>query len=188
MTNIEKYSKIYYQVEKGSILNKNDKPIKNMSDIKNFVSLEHLPKRDYFNKLCTIKPDIENEKIEIENIKDEDNNRKGLVYLFVINGNVVKIGSTITTFKKRVQSYNCGKKSYRKNGTCSTTNYFTLQTFLNFYREDDNINIEVYSFFVPKIEADVFGVLKEIIIPPKDYEKTILVILREKDIFPEFCT
>ena len=67
------------------------------------------------------------------------------MYCFVIDGKILKIGKTDTTMAKRVQSYNCGKKAYRENGTCSTTNYNILQSFLAINKEKDGVFGAVFS-------------------------------------------
>ncbi len=82
------------------------------------------------------------EKLEINAIDEKNMKNEGLVYVFVIQGKIFKIGHSITPITKRVQSYNCGKVEYRKNGTCSTTNYFVLQSLLKI-----NKIVQVYAFF-----------------------------------------
>ena len=71
----------------------------------------------------------------------------------VIDNKILKIGQTITDVKCRIQSYNSGKKKHRKKGTCSTTNYFILQSLLNI---DKRVNLYVY--FAEKKPYDIFGV------------------------------
>ena len=44
------------------------------------------------------------------------------------------------------------QKEYRGNGTCSVTNYFVLQSLLNF-----NIPVDVYCFLAPKATLNIFG-------------------------------
>jgi hypothetical protein len=74
------------------------------------------------------------------------------VYVFVINNKIFKIGHTITSIIKRIQSYNCGKTEYRIAGTNSTTNYFVLQSLLNI-----NEIVNVYVYFTEKPKYKVFG-------------------------------
>ncbi|MCQ2980983.1 GIY-YIG nuclease family protein, partial [Helicobacter pylori] len=85
--------------------------------------------------------------IDEKNMKNER-----LVYVFVIQGKIFKIGHSITPIMKRVQSYNCGKVEYRKNGTCSTTNYFVLQSLLKI-----NKIVQVYAFFPEQPTYTLFG-------------------------------
>ncbi|GAA8125690.1 hypothetical protein HpKG106_10510 [Helicobacter pylori] len=46
----------------------------------------------------------------------------------------------------------CGKVEYRKNGTCSTTNYFVLQSLLKI-----NKIVQVYAFFPEQPTYTLFG-------------------------------
>ena len=93
--------------------------------------LENFQYRDYFSFLCKLRPNQKDEKLEVIDETDADDfnvdKRSGLVYLFVLDGKILKVGSTITPFVKRVQSYNTGKTRYRIAGKNSTTNYFCLQ-------------------------------------------------------------
>ena len=123
----------------------------------------------------------------LKNKESSFEKNKELVYLFVINGYIQKVGSTTTTMKKRIQSYNCGKQDYRDRGTCSTTNYFVLQSFLRINKE-----FEIYAFFPEKkkMQVDVFGdvVEKELYVPSKEYEKKILTELKSRGAMPILCT
>ena len=103
--------------------------------------------KNYFTKIATLIPDQANERVYPS--KDMDSRYKtlaGVCYAFVIDGKFVKQGKTDQTMAKRVQSYNCGKKSYRESGTCSGSNYKCLQSMLAI-----NKPIEVYAFFVPPV-------------------------------------
>lgn len=160
--------------------NKNDIPL-DLKDI-NSISYNDFKFKSFFEKVCDLIPNLKKEKIEIKNLIGKGLTNKGLVYCFVINNKVVKIGNTITTIKERIQSYNCGKQKYRDKGTCSTTNYFVLQTFLK-----TNENIEVYGFFPEKQEIDVFGTKYFQTINPKQYEAHILKYMKDKNIFPILC-
>jgi len=134
-------------------LMKNEDPLFNISD--NILNLDNFELIDKFKKICQLKVDLKNEKLVFE--KEEIYlYKEGLVYLFIIDNNIIKIGSTIKSIKDRLISYNSGKKSYRKSGTCSTTNYFVLQTLINL-----NKNIDVYALFMDNIKIDVFGEIKK---------------------------
>ena len=164
-------------------MNKNDSPLVCLSEASK-VEIKNFKHFNEFEKICSLFPDKTREKIEIVDIIDKVKvNRKGLVYCFVFNGIVLKVGSSTTNIKNRIQSYNCGKKAYRESGTCSTTNYFVLQTLLNF-----NVNIEVYAFFPEIISFDVFGKKTETSLPAKKYEKVILTKMKEDGCFPSLCT
>ena len=75
-----------------------------------------------------------------------------MIYVFVINKKIFKIGHTITSISQRIQSYNCGKTEYRIAGTNSTTNYFVLQSILNL-----NKLVQVYAFFPKQPSYEIFG-------------------------------
>ena len=141
--------------------------------------------KNFFRFLCRLRPNPEEEKLEITDEVNEEkfntDKMSGLVYLFVMNGKILKVGSTITPFVKRVQSYNTGKTRYRISGKNSTTNYFCLQSFLKI-----NKTIDVYAFFPEKATADVFGEVRDVEPNPKHWEREILAKLIRKDSKPIF--
>lgn len=111
------------------------------------------PLKKKFRKIGYIQPIIEREKLEYIPIEKDSDKITGAVYCFVIDNKIFKIGQTITSMKDRIRSYNCGKKAYRENGTCSTTNYKILQSFLNWGK-----NIDVYILEPPTASfIDIFG-------------------------------
>jgi len=57
------------------------------------------------------------------------------IYVITCDSKIMKIGGTRTGLKARTQSYLCGRPEYRKNGTCSTTNYTLYTSILNLLRE-----------------------------------------------------
>ena len=82
------------------------------------------------------------------------------IYLFVINGRIVKIGGTRDGLKGRIGSYMCGHHVPQrgKSGDCSKTNGFIYNTF-DFYLSI-GCTIEMYGYEIPKVELvlpDVFG-------------------------------
>ncbi|ATI73940.1 restriction endonuclease [Mesoplasma florum] len=103
--------------------------------------LEKTGKSQDFKFLCNVMPNIEKERLEIENAIPDFLYLTGIVYIFVYKNHVMKIGQTITNFRERINSYNCGKKKNREKGTASTTNYFILQSILAL-----NEQIDVYYF------------------------------------------
>lgn len=132
--------------------NKNIQILKSISSLKDEVSYRKFEYKDHFQHLCNIIPNQEQERLEIQEVKGGDITRAGLVYVFVIKEKIFKIGHTITSIKKRVQSYNCGKTEYRIAGTNSTTNYFILQSLLSI-----NHKVKVYAFFPEQPKYEVFG-------------------------------
>lgn len=77
------------------------------------------------------------------------------IYLFTINDVIVKIGGTRTGIQKRCMSYLCGHhtKSRGKSGDCSKTNAFIYNTFEYYLLQ--NMEIKMYAFKLPYIEANV---------------------------------
>ena len=99
------------------------------------------------------------------------------LYLFVINGRIVKIGGTRTGIKNRVASYLCGHHTAErgKSGDCSKTNAFIYNTF-EFYL-NSGCKIEMYGYELPKMEftIEIFGKEKKIIAQTfHAYESTFL--------------
>lgn len=73
------------------------------------------------------------------------------LYLFVINGRIVKIGGTRTGLKQRIKSYLCGHhvSERGKSGDCSKTNGYIYNTF-EFYLQQGCV-IQMYGYALPKI-------------------------------------
>ena len=111
-------------------MNRNDR-ILSAKDIKNQLNFDAFKHREKFSFLCDLVPEKDKERLVIKNADSDLAEKRGVLYVFVLDNKLIKIGSTTTSFKDRVQSYNCGKKAYRKSGTCSTTNFFVLQSLLN---------------------------------------------------------
>lgn len=95
----------------------------------------------------------------------------------VIKNKIYKIGSCTTGFKARVGSYNCGKQKARNKGTCSTTNYFVLQTLLNF-----NVPVEIYGLFSKREMTFMFlgSEIKEAFPSAKNMKNILLVKFKKK--------
>jgi hypothetical protein len=132
--------------------NRNIVLLKSIDDLKNEVIYNDFEYKKYFFHLCDLIPNKKNEKLEIKIIDNKNYNKEGLVYILVIDDFIFKIGHTITSISKRIQSYNCGKTEYRIAGTNSTTNYFVLQSLLNI-----NKIINVYAFFPEQPKYELFG-------------------------------
>ncbi len=152
-------------------------------DLAGEMSLDDFEYKGEFSLVCELFPDRKNERLLIEHDNDELINKRGVLYLFVLGGKLIKIGSTTTSFKDRVSSYNCGKRAYRANGTCSTTNYFVLQNLLNI-----NKKVQVYCYFPESIKFKVFGERETISLPAKSFEKKLLTHLKKEGKFPIMCT
>lgn len=161
--------------------NKSDR-ILTRADIVAEMPFEDLPYKDFFSYYCDLVPDQAGERLLIKNAALDTLTKQGMLYAFVIDDKVVKIGSSITSFKKRVQSYNCGRQAYRDKGTCSVTNYHVLQSFLKI-----NKRIKVYCYFPAWLKVKVFGE-NEIVSPAKLFEKKLLTHLKKNHRLPIMCT
>lgn len=71
------------------------------------------------------------------------------IYIFVMNGRIVKIGGTRKGIQNRMNSYLCGHhiKERGKSGDCSKTNAFIYNTF-EFYLKL-GCDIKVYAYNLP---------------------------------------
>ena len=132
--------------------NRNIRIIKNFNELEEEINFNEFDKKEHFIHICDLIPNKTLERLDMEIIDQEKCNIGGLVYIFVINGKIFKIGQSITNIKKRIQSYNCGKIEYRISGTNSTTNYFVLQSLLSI-----NQQVNVYAFFPDLPEYEIFG-------------------------------
>ena len=132
--------------------NRNIRLLRTKEDLNDEISYDDFEFKTYFKLLCHLKANNQLERLDIEVVDKANFSREGLVYVFVIANKIFKIGHTIGTIKDRIQSYNCGKQEYRISGTCSTTNYFVLQSFLKIGE-----NVDVYAFFPDIPEYELFG-------------------------------
>lgn len=169
-------------MNKKQKMNKND-IILSKKDIINQMNFNDFEYKDKFSFLCDLIPEKAKERLVIKNPSSSLIHRRGILYLFILENKLIKVGSSTVSFPERVTSYNCGRKAFRKNGTCSTTNYLVLQSLLNI-----NKPVKVYSFHPDEIEIDVWGEKEAISLPTKRFEKKILTELKNKGKLPIFCT
>jgi len=120
-------------------------------DLENEIRYDDFEFKNYFEHICNLQPNVAAEKLELMVIDEKGCNRAGLIYVFVIDGKIFKIGQSINNIRDRIQSYNCGKLEYRLKGTCSTTNFFVLQSLLRI-----NEPVYVYAYFTDQPEYEVF--------------------------------
>jgi len=90
---------------------------------------------------------------------DAFNKKNEWLYLFVINGMIVKIGGTRTGLKGRVASYLCGHhiEERGKSGDCSKTNGFIYNTFDFYLRLGCKIQMYGYELPTTEITIKIFG-------------------------------
>ncbi len=150
--------------------NKNIIPLTSINELIDEIKYSAVNFKTYFKKICEILPVPEQEKLMLQNGNDENLNKQGLVYIFVINGYIFKIGQSIKSIKNRIQSYNCGKVEYRIAGTNSTTNYFVLQSLLKI-----NAVVEVYAYFPETLSYTVFDKVFADSYPPAKRAENMLM-------------
>lgn len=126
--------------------------INSLEELKDEVNYEDFEFKNYFKHICNLIPNVAQEKLDLMEIDSAGCRRAGVVYVFVIDGKIFKVGESINNIKDRVQSYNCGKLEYRLKGTCSTTNFFVLQSLLKI-----NEPVYVYAYFPNEPEYEIFG-------------------------------
>ena len=132
----------------------------------NTVLFSEYKRNSYFTKIADIlldddiKPDgtkKRNTLIKfVPSISNKDFDEKAeWLYIFTINGRIVKIGGTRTGLKGRIVSYMCGHhiSERGKSGDCSKTNGFIYNTF-EFYL-NLNCNIEMFGYKIPKTEISI---------------------------------
>ena len=115
--------------------NRNIQILSSINVLKKEVSYENFNYKKHFTLICYLIPNKDKEKLEIESVDEEKVNTRGLVYVFVIGGKIFKIGHSITSIKKRVQSYNCGKTEYRISGDKFNNQLFYLTKSIGNWRE-----------------------------------------------------
>lgn len=136
------------------------------------VALADYNNRDLFRKVADIVLDAEVNRITgkkkrqtvimaVPTIPEEEFKKDvEQLYLFVVNGRIVKIGGTRTGLRDRFGSYLCGHHVPQrgKSGDCSKTNGFIYNTF-EFYLTL-GCSVEMYAYQIPKVEIvldNVFG-------------------------------
>lgn len=107
--------------------------LNDITDLDREMEYKDFKRHKDFKLVCKLKPDMESESLKIYDNVEDLADRKGIVYVLVINGRIFKVGQSINSIRERIQSYNCGKKKYRKeSGTNSTTNYFCITEFIKY--------------------------------------------------------
>ena len=169
-----------HEIKEQQLTNKWIKQI----DINKTAPFATYNRKDYFNEIARIVLDnevfgqgkregIKRRSTVIEFIPtiplEEFNKKSEWIYIFVINGRIVKIGGTRTGLQGRVTSYLCGHYTQErgKSGDCSKTNGFIYNTF-EFYLKM-GCQIQMYGYKLPQtqITIDIFG--KERIITTQTY-------------------
>ena len=108
----------------------------------------------HFTLIAIGNPNQAKEKWDMDIKDNRYYTTEDLVYALVVGGKLLKIGKSITTMQKRIQSYHCGKNAYREkaNATNSATNWFILQSVLSI-----NMPVYVYALYTPRSDGQFMG-------------------------------
>lgn len=131
--------------------NRNDRIIKTVRELAGEARFSQYRFNNHFMHLCNIIPNRGKERLEIVVMDKTKIAQTGLVYVFVVKDKIFKIGQSIGDFSSRVRSYNCGKNKFRDRGTCSTTNWFILQSILAM-----NCTVQVHVYFATAKTYKIF--------------------------------
>ena len=121
-----------------------------------------------------------NTLIKLENFdKTQIEEKTEWVYIFTINGRIIKIGGTRDGIKNRFGSYLCGHHipERNKSGKASETNKYIYNT-LYFYL-DNGCNIKLYGYKLPQenITRSMFG--KDVKIRVQTYHSYESILIDE---------
>ena len=144
--------------------------INSIDELTNEINYSEFEFKEHFKHICNLIPNQSLERLDLMVIDENGCNREGVVYVFVIDGKIFKVGESINNIKARVQSYNCGKLEYRLKGTCSTTNFFVLQSLLKI-----NEPVYVYAFFPDEPEYEIFGKKFKSSRPPSKTAEALII-------------
>jgi hypothetical protein len=157
--NMCRFSNLYYE----AVERRNESPFKERIRIlppNRLTPLDLYDRRGDFQKVADVVLDADTRRqtvIKFEPTISADNwkSKQEWLYLFVVDGNIIKIGGTRDGLKNRCGSYLCGHHIAERgrSGDCSKTNaliYNTFEFYLNL-----GFEIEMYGY---KIEARVLSV------------------------------
>ncbi len=143
--------------------------IKNMNELKNEIKYTKFTYKDDFKHICYLVPNDKEECLDFISKDDKLINERGLVYIFVLDGKIFKIGHSIRSIRDRVRNYNGAKAS-------GSTNYFVLQSLLKLGK-----TTKVYAYFPKKLKYKIFNKEGTDSFPSvKVLEKNILKDFRKK--------
>jgi hypothetical protein len=156
------------------------------------IPFEDYDKKQYFTHVADVVLDNEliisgkkegskkrNTLIALSNFTDEIVPKIEWIYIFVINGRIVKIGGTRDGIKNRFGSYLCGHhiQERGKSGKASETNKYIYNTLLFYLECGCEISIYGYKLPVEEITRDVFS--REIKIRVQTYHSYESVLIEE---------
>lgn len=172
---VKEFNEIYYSSSKNDKSKKKKKsrnivPLRSVTDLDNEVSFDEFDYKQFFNLLCKLRPNIDEEKLDIIPIDEDKMKTAGFIYVMVIKGKIFKIGQSTKDVIQRVGSYNTGKLEYRSKGTNSTTNFFVLHSLLNIGEE-----VEMYAYFPPLAKYNLFYEDIESSEAPSKYAERVII-------------
>ena len=140
---------------KSTKRNKSDFPLKHLGALSGEVAWAKYEHKSAFKYVCEAAPNRKEERLEVTGKTDLI--QRPCVYVAVIARKVFKIGVASSAKNRggvegRVGSYNSGTAANMKAGTCSVTNNWALQTFLNLGEK-----IRFYGYFPEMKSFRVFG-------------------------------
>ena len=95
----------------------------------------------------------------VPTVKKVFNKETEWLYLFLINGRIVKLGGTRNGLKMRAGSYLCGHhvKEHGKSGDMSKTNSFIYNTLLFYLQQGCKVEMMGYELPRREITIEIFG-------------------------------
>jgi hypothetical protein len=150
-------------------------------DVSTLVDWENFPLRKYFEKVANVILDTDVQKKDTTTKKAGGKARKTCIrfsptiapkswredevewiYIFLVDGKIVKIGGTRTGLLKRCGSYLSGHGIPELNGTLMSTNAYIYWTFLHLLLQGKEV--EMYACKLPEaiVTQTVFGTTRSI--------------------------
>lgn len=134
-------------------------------DLERELLLEDFPLLGHFRHVANIVEDISTTRqtvIEFQPVVDKATWKKDSVewiYLFAVDGRIVKLGGTRTGLAGRASSYLCGHhiKERGKSRDCSKTNGFVYNTFDHYLRNGHTIQMWAYQLTPVFVSVDIWG-------------------------------
>lgn len=139
-------------------------------DLTKELRLADFPLSKHFTHVADIVPDTATTRqtvIEFRPTIPRDRWRKETtewIYMFTINGHIVKIGGTRSGLAGRCGSYLCGHHIAErgKSRDCSKTNGFIYNTFDHYARNGHTIQMWAHELKPALVTVDIWGTPKEV--------------------------
>jgi len=139
-------------------------------DLGKELRLEDFPLHTHFQHVADIVTDVSTTRqtvIEFRPVIPKDLWKKETtewIYIFTIDGRIVKIGGTRTGLAGRASSYLCGHhiKERGKSRDCSKTNGFIYNTFDHYLRKGHTIQMWAHELAPAIVTVDIWGTSKAV--------------------------